>query len=268
MTNTKRVLLVLVFSVVGMMLTGCATVQAPPELVEAIEEGNLSKVESLLDEDPKLVNSTCEKDSRLLGYEDTSPLYNAVWHENKDMVKLLLERGAKVNAKVTVEGPPDSRDAQTPFLLAVKEGKLELLPLLIKHGANLDARDTKGHTALYAIINHGYPMLDENGKATGGTIHHPNAKDTAMLLIENGADLKKANRDAKKDDKTLFHSSVENKLYYLVKILIDRGFDVNEKGRGIYMGVRLTGDYTALHYALVLGHTEIADLLRKNGAVE
>ena len=65
-----------------------------------------------------------------------------------DVAKLLLDRGAAVDAK--------DQSGSTPLAVAALFGKLELVELLIDHGAVIDAVDSRGETALYnaSLRNH------------------------------------------------------------------------------------------------------------------
>ena len=76
-------------------------------MVTAIEEGNLGKVESILQEKPTLANSQHDWKLRFefddgaiihIKHDNAPLLYPAVWYNNKDMVKLLLENGADVDS--------------------------------------------------------------------------------------------------------------------------------------------------------------------------
>lgn len=288
MANRKRLIVGFVVLFAGLMLTGCATVQAPPELVTAIADGNLDKVESILEENPKLVNSICSlnelynntnrvskpdmiKRMVALRIEATTPLYNAVWNNDIEMVKLLLKQGANPNTRIKEDFFESSVQnvGETPFLLAVKRGKVEILALLIANGADLNSRDKEGYTALAAVMTHARVVrVDDDFTTPKG---YPNAKDTALLLIRNGADIKKANRDA---GNTLLYSAVEREGYYeekgwyeVVEALIEKGVNINTK---VKRGMVHTPGFTALHQATMLSHltnkdyAKIVRLLIKN----
>ena len=102
-----RLIAVLLVLVCGVVLSGCATtIQAPPKLVKAIETGKVGEVESILDKNPKLANAqhtwslVGEKGESFTAFQpDGAPLlYAAVWNNNADIVKLLLEKGADVDS--------------------------------------------------------------------------------------------------------------------------------------------------------------------------
>ena len=81
---------------------------------------------------------------------------------NFDMVKLLVNHGAKVNVS--------DRDGITPLMRAVTLRDLHMVQLLLDAGAQINVKDNRGHTALtHAVLRSDAPIL--------------------RLLIERGADV-------------------------------------------------------------------------------
>lgn len=78
------------------------------------------------------------------------------------VVKLLIDKGADVNAKA-------NHDA-TPLHEAAKEGHMELAELLITRGADVNAKETFGETPLHEAVKGAH-------------------KEVAKLLAANGADV-------------------------------------------------------------------------------
>ncbi len=66
-------------------------------------------------------------------------LHNAVFHNDRTYLQLLINAGANIDAK-------DS-SGRTALHLAAKEGKVEAVVELIKAGANIDAEDNSRSTA-------------------------------------------------------------------------------------------------------------------------
>jgi ankyrin repeat protein len=66
---------------------------------------------------------------------------------SSDMVKLLLESGAKLQ---------EFSFGNTELHLAALIGASNIAQLLIEHGANINAKNDYGHTALYYAARHGY----------------------------------------------------------------------------------------------------------------
>jgi ankyrin repeat protein len=69
------------------------------------------------------------------------PLHNAAIGGYADMINLLLDRGAKVNAR-------DQDSGATPLILAASLGRVNAVEALLKRGADTSLRDNKGQTAL------------------------------------------------------------------------------------------------------------------------
>jgi len=85
------------------------------------------------------------KEPYMRGY----PIYTAVGTGDKEIVSLLFERGADVNVR--------SR-GDTPLHYATKWGKTEIMTLLLERGADINAReDSYGNTPLHQAVRHGRP---------------------------------------------------------------------------------------------------------------
>jgi cytochrome c len=75
-----------------------------------------------------------------------TPLYYAVNRQHLDAAKLLIERGADINAGTKMGEPP--------LMAAVARNRLEFITLLLAHGANPNS--TVGNqTALHVAVKHG-----------------------------------------------------------------------------------------------------------------
>ncbi len=200
--------------------------------------------------------------------------------QNLDVIRLLIERGANVNAK--------DKDGNTALMMAVKNGYLDKIQLLIANGADVNARDNKGSSVL---------MQNAADTAPLGFIER-NA-NFVQLLIESGADVNAIDKDGKTalmyaaDRKEMgphiltigtggislrrnigvtytgnfsFHSiskiinpEIENSAAYVIALLLDAGANVNAKD--------LNGK-TALMYAASTGNTDAIFILLYAGADE
>mmetsp|Transcript_12021 Transcript_12021/g.29586 ORF Transcript_12021/g.29586 Transcript_12021/m.29586 type:complete len:410 (-) Transcript_12021:336-1565(-) len=119
----------------------------------AAEQNDIEQFKSLLKEvDPNVDDE-----------DGWTPLHWAVRYSNVDLVKMLLEAKASVEAK--------NENGQTPLHLAVDkyEGNIEIVKLLLKSGANPNARD-RAHMTPYEIAT-----LEES-------------EDIAKLLWQENAD--------------------------------------------------------------------------------
>lgn len=145
---------------------------------------------------------------------------------NVGIARLLLERGADVNAR-------DRREF-TPLHVSCKSLMLEITRLLLKHGAEVDAEDSTGKTPIGMTLRY-------NNKVT---------LDIAQLLLEYGA-------DRSVGGSTLLHwASYKGQLEIAHRVL-DSGAKVN---------VVDSNGATPLHITAFRGNTEIAGLLLAHGA--
>lgn len=132
------------------------------DVFEAAATGRTTRLLDLIAEDPSLANAYSP--------DGFTPLGFAVFFGQPEIVKALLESGAKVNAA--------SRESMkvTPLASAAAAKQTEIARMLIAHGANVNAVAAGGHIPLH------------EASATGNV-------ELVRLLIENGA-----NVNAKTDD--------------------------------------------------------------------
>ncbi|XP_031627754.1 poly [ADP-ribose] polymerase tankyrase-2-like [Contarinia nasturtii] len=189
----------------------------------------------------------------------TTPLHEAVKHNNLCVVELLITQGANVNARAD--------EGMTPIFEAAKTGNKDVAELLIKHGASVKARKTYSETPLL--------VASENGN-----------KDVVELLIENGG----AEIGRKSLDDTLF-KAVENGNKDVVELLIKHGADIHASDTWGYTPLHSAAKYgnkdavevlikhrayvnaqteygkvTPLHQAAENGNKDVVEFLIKHGA--
>jgi ankyrin repeat protein len=127
------------------------------------------------------------------------PLHHAVVWGGKEVVELLIDNGADVNAKVDVFG-------NTPLHLAASGGHEEIVELLIANGPDVNVKNKNGTTPLHNAVT----------------------KEIAELLIANGADV-----NAKDTwGQTPLYLAAEKGHKEVAELLIAAGTDVNVKGDG------------------------------------
>jgi uncharacterized protein len=151
------------------------------ELFEAIRAGDSSRVAALVAADPSLaifaasiMGETSQIDELLTGNRSLvsvlssdgwTPLHLAAFFGKTDAARLLLNKGAQVNARST-------NPMQNMPLHAAAAGKhAEIVKLLLDHGAPANARQHGGWTPLHAAA--------QNGDL-----------ESAKALVSNGADVK------------------------------------------------------------------------------
>jgi len=223
-----------------------------------------------------------------------TPLHYAAEKGHTEIAELLMAHGADVNAK--------DREGRSPIDLAMEQGQREIAKLLlskcsdvsihtaayigdlqrvekfIDDGANVEAKDQKGQTALHyaakagqiavakLLIAHGADVNAGEGAPLQEAAYH--SKEMVELLLAKGADINTGKW-------TSLHSALDAERFGIVELLVAKGADVNIKdGKGrtpLHIAAWYAKDNnykTALSYAIEAGHTEIVELLRKHGAKE
>ncbi|MCA7010841.1 ankyrin repeat domain-containing protein [Wolbachia endosymbiont of Tribolium confusum] len=197
----------------------------------ATEDGHVETISTLLKAKGIDVNALDQEYGRI-------PLHFAAENSRVDVVKLLIEKGADVNAA--------DQDGRTPLHFTVENGHRDIVKLLIKKGADVNAADQDGKTPLHFAAENDH-------------------KDVVRLLIKVGAGINAENRDGW----TPLHFAAENSHVDIVKLLIEKGANVNAAGRDIWILHRWTlyggvlYGWTPLHLATKDGCVEIVNTLLK-----
>jgi ankyrin len=263
-------------------------------LMAASRVGNLDAVRVVLD---RAVNV----DATDAQFQETA-LMVAVRENHPQVVKLLLELGANVNARTRVGitppfilpnavpgfghgigivrgGSPDrGRRSPTPGGLsplqyAARDGRLDIVKILLASGAGINQVEANGITPLITAITNNHP-------------------DVATYLVEQGADLKPSDwygrtalfaavetRNMDVDNAPPFENGITRAPYLpLIQLLIDKGADVNARTKEQLpirqQFLRVTGtlewvDFTGMTpfiYAARSGDVAAMKLLLKGGA--
>jgi len=119
------------------------------DILNAVLNGNIEQVQTLLKKDTSLINTKDEYGNDLLR--------RAILKENIIMAECLLENGMDVNA---------INRGSTALHLAVDVQLIEMVKLFINHGADINKKDNGGNTPLNYAVNSGnkeiaYYLLDK-----------------------------------------------------------------------------------------------------------
>jgi len=175
-----------------LVTAGGTTIYNLPPVIDVLR-GRVDLLATHLDADPSLINrSWPELDfgvtgARTLTLRGSTLLHVAAEYGNVESATLLLDHGADVNARATVDSC--SIGGQTPIFHAVTQYYdygLEVAQLLIERGADLSVRATlPGHYERPGEVVHDVTALGYALQFLGG--HHGAGTKTAAMLRERGA---------------------------------------------------------------------------------
>jgi ankyrin repeat protein len=167
--------------------------------------------------------------------EDWSTLPNRKTDDpvvNLDILKELLDRGAKVDAPLSKPLPGrsgmDSGDTTlnagaTSLMRAARSADTTVMRLLLQKGANPKLATNEGNNALMFAAGLGY-----RDKYTRGT--EAEALEAVKVMIETGLDVRAANSKGE----TALHGAADRGADSIVQFLVDHGADVNAKNKRGY----------------------------------
>lgn len=160
-------------------------------LCDARPKPDTLKIAQLLLEYGAQVNSQA-------GFYNTTPLHGAARNGSLELVKLLVSKGAKVNAV--------DKEFSMPLAEAVQADNLEIAKFLLEHGADktINHSDDEFQTAIF--------------KARSAKM--------AQLLIANGANVSESD---KKGLSVLLHAVANYLDFDLLKVLLQNGADINAR---------------------------------------
>jgi len=285
------------------------TSQPKPELYQAIDLGDLARARvaiqsadvnaiydrdtmlcwALRNENPEITKLLLQSprvdvNKRGIGYDaygdwERTPLILAAHMGQAEMVGLLLQRGAKVNARDRTDSTPEAR-GNTALLKAAQRDHTEVIRVLLTQGAGItvDAQTKDGMTPLWFVAEYENLEAVQLLLAHGAKINHPNVVGQSLLvgtflhkkydvlefLVAQGADI---NMVANSGLTPLMEAVTElggknakTVLRYIEKFITFKPkLDLEQiKSNG--------GGFSALHLAARFGFVDAGKLLLDNGA--
>ena len=135
-------------------------------------------------------------------------------------VDQLIKHGAKVNLQLKKGASGANRlgrPGSTPFLLASRTADLPLMKLLIKHGADFRQPNKQGRT----------PLLAAAGVALGPEADEAASEADAIVAVNYLLDLDADIDVVDKEGDTVMHAAAYKQAPKLVRLLADKGADIN-----------------------------------------
>jgi ankyrin repeat protein len=163
--------------------------------------------------------------------DHVAELMAAILHGDAGTVAALIGEGVEVNPRIVRH---DARFCTPPLSAAAEAGRVDIVEMLIRAGADLTATDAAGSSALHEAV--------ASSKA-----------EVCQVLIRRGADVNA--RDVR--GHTPLVDAIRNGNDYVFDILIEGGADV---------AVRSKLDVTPLHFAAAHGRVNMGRRLLELGA--
>ena len=131
------------------------------EFVKAAQNGDLNEVKRLFALNPGIINELDRE-------HDTAIMKACRDCNNINIVAFLLENGANINVRDTID--------QTPIIIASQNGCTDIVIMLLDTGADIHHRNDQGENALISAAQEGYI-------------------DVVKVLLDAGADVNQSNTD-------------------------------------------------------------------------
>lgn len=125
-------------------------------------------------------------------HDKWTPLHMACWFNDTDACRLLLQAGAKPDAKLNLHGLLNFTDEygsischrvfkKSPVHIATSNGNVALLKMLVDNGANKDLISFTGGTPLHIAVKNSDETLVQLLLANGAAVNLPNAAGLTPL---------------------------------------------------------------------------------------
>jgi len=233
-------------------------------LIAAVKHGDIAMIKFLLEHgaDPNLPWK----------YEDNDPIapislaanfMNLSGTQVADIVKVLLDHGAHVNAI-------DPKSHWTPLMHIALRNRPEAVEVLLHAGADINAKDAEGETALMKVTSDGLVNIVELLLKHGANTSLTNKLDETALDMAIYQKQKEIAGMLMADKKSIGSKTINAAMYQkdtpLLKKLIEAGADVNqqdENGQTLLMEAADQGDLDMVK--MLLEHQAKVDIKSKFG---
>ena len=178
-----------------------------------------------------------------------NPLYYSVLCGFYDLVKhLAMKHPQYVNAICGRYG--------YPLFAALHEGRLKVAELLLKHGAHIDARETRGETILLQVLS--CPQLRRTPLGPPHLAEYQGLPEVVKFLVRHNANINLQDVDGKTPLHLLSKSQLnEADVIDLALLLLEHGAEVNRQDKD---------NQIPLHLAVLWGWTKLPAILLEHGA--
>ncbi|MCA1818004.1 MAG: ankyrin repeat domain-containing protein [Acidobacteria bacterium] len=134
----------------------------------------------------RLLDAKADPNARDCNSWGWTPVINAMHKYQDDAARLLVERGADVNARAGGCNGRKSEDGLTPLMYAAKFDESEMVKFLLEHGADPRAEYDGFNALSFAVAGGSLGRLSDIDRAAA----HPCPVETVRLLLKAAPDLK------------------------------------------------------------------------------
>ena len=226
------------------------------DLLRAAESGNAARVIEVLDAAPHLLNVKGELAQR---YGRRTALHYATTRPSRDVITLLLERGADPNVR-------DDGDNALPIHFVAEKGHLDIVRQLVEAGSDpigegdMHELEVIGWATCYTHTHRGIAeyLLAHGARQT---------MFSAVALGDANAIRSLAAADASAVDKRMDGSNLFRRPLHLAVLKRQRAALETLLALGADAELRDAAQLTPLDFAALEGHPDLADVLINAGAV-
>jgi ankyrin repeat protein len=218
--------------------------QPATSMHKLVTQSNVRAMHEAVAGDPDSVNQLSES--------GLPPLYTAALYRNQQAIDFLLEHGAELDifacaclgkaadAEILLEQNPElvratTADGMTALHYAARAGHIEMVDLLLRYKADVNAHDNRGGTALMEACHGGPWKFEPAEDIIERLLDHGAEIDLIMAAATGRTGLIESilDRDSSVIDtpdgqgKTALWHAAHNNRFAAVKLLIERGADAN-----------------------------------------